>query len=293
MERIQCNQLSKQFRPNRGIKNITCSFKKGKIYGLIGPNASGKTTFLQTLCGRLLPTGGTLSMDNMPMQENPIAIQKIVLAHNYKPNTSLSIGSYYQTGKLNYPLWDEDYFQELVRIFQVNLKGNISALSFGNLTLFHIIFALSTKAPIVLLDEPTTGLDAINRDQLYRLIVKEHARTDRTFIISTHQIDEMSDLFEEILMIKKGELLLQKPTLDLLENAYFIRGNEAQLAQITKQKNVIATEQFGSAKILVVYDNFSEMEKQNWVAEGLDFSSIPIQKLFVYLMQNQKNEVSL
>lgn len=291
MDIIQCNQLSKNFRKKTAIKNINCQFQKGKIYGLIGLNGSGKTTLLQLLCGRLIPTNGTATIDGKIILENSTLIQSMVLANNYVPKTSMSIGSYYQTGKLNYPAWDEDYFQELVHIFNINLKGNISSLSFGNLTLFHIIFALATKAAFVLLDEPTTGLDALNRDKLYQMIAKEHERTDRTFIISTHQIDEMSNLFEEILMLKAGELFLNKSTLELLENAYFIRGDADQLTQIIQHKNILATEQFGNTQILATYDEFSESEKQDYRDKGIDFSTIPIQKLFIYLIENHNNEV--
>lgn len=159
----------------------------------------------------------------------------------------LNIASYY------YPNWDKKMAQDLVEKFELNIKQKISKLSKGMLSMVTIIVALASKADFTFLDEPVAGLDIVIREYFYKRLLEEYMETGRTFVISTHIIEEASDLFEEVIVIKKGELLLKENTQELLSRAFRISGLSEVVDQMTSGYKKYHEEQIGRRKSVTIF----------------------------------------
>ena len=167
------------------------------------------------------------------------------------PNT-LKVKDYLKTAKVFYKYWDEEYAKELVKLFNLDSKKKVSKLSKGMLSSLTIIIALASKADITILDEPVAGLDVVAREQFYKLVIDEYAQTGRTFIISTHIIEEAASLFEEVIMLDEGQIVLKENTEELLSRAYRVSGETEAVDTAVEGYKVYHPESIGRNKVVTV-----------------------------------------
>jgi ABC-2 type transport system ATP-binding protein len=195
------------------------------------------------------------------------------------PN-AIKVKEYLRMARTYYPNWDEDMAKRLVEQFDLNVKKKISKLSKGMLSMVTIIVALASKADITILDEPVAGLDVVARDDFYRLLLEEQEHTDRTFIISTHIIEEAAGVFEEVIFLKDGKILLKENTQDLLERAVHISGMAEEVDRACEGLAVHHTENIGRSKGVTVL-----LSPGDSVPGGYDVTVQPVslQNLFVAL----------
>jgi ABC-2 type transport system ATP-binding protein len=170
--------------------------------------------------------------------------------------------------------------RRLVERFDLNVKKKISKLSKGMLSMVTIIVALASKADITILDEPVAGLDVVARDDFYRLLLEEQEHTDRTFIVSTHIIDEAANVFEEVIFLKDGEILLKENTQELLERAAHVSGLAEEVDRACEGLEVHHVESIGRSKGVTVL-----LAPGESVPGGYDVTVQPVslQNLFVAL----------
>lgn len=179
-----------------------------------------------------------------------------------------------------YPNWDREMEQRLVAQFDLNPKKKISKLSKGMLSMVTIVVALASKADITILDEPVAGLDVVARDDFYHLLLEEHEATGRTFIVSTHIIEEAANVFEEVIFLKDGEILLKEDTQELLERAVHVSGLAEEVDAACAGLEVHHAEKMGRSKGVTVL-----LAPGQQVADGYDVTVQPVslQNLFVAL----------
>ncbi len=206
MELLKVKNLTKKYMTKTVLDKIDFSLEEGKFYGLLGPNASGKTTLMKLIAGVTQPTAGTLAVNG----------------HRTGPATK-SLVSYLPT--INHlPRWMtvdrclnfyEDFFadfnfnQASERVELMGLKGNqkLASLSTGMLGRLKILLAMSREAKLHLLDEPLNGLDPISREKGLQMIL-ESAREDSTIVISTHIIKEIESILDEVIFLNNGQIAL-------------------------------------------------------------------------------------
>ncbi len=203
---LKCENIVKTYNKTDVLKNINLEIEHGKIYGLIGRNGAGKTTLLSVMTAQNPVTGGTVTYDGMPVWENQKALDHLCFsrelnaATTFGPNT-MKIKEYLKTASIFYPKWDKQMAEQLINLFHLDVKKRISKISKGMMSMVTVIVALASKADITIMDEPVAGLDVVAREQFYRLILEEYTNTGRTFIISTHIIEEAADVFEEVIIL--------------------------------------------------------------------------------------------
>lgn len=170
--------------------------------------------------------------------------------------------------------------KELVEKFELNVKQKIAKLSKGMLSMVTIVVALASKADFTFLDEPVAGLDVIMREYFYRKLLQEYTETGRTFVISTHIIEEAADIFEEVIIIKNGELLLKENTQELLGRAYQISGHESVVEEAVKGYEIHHPENCGRSKNVTIL-----LKEGQELPKGYDVTIQPLtlQNLFVSL----------
>ncbi len=280
---LKCENIVKTYNKTDVLKNINLEIEHGKIYGLIGRNGAGKTTLLSVMTAQNPVTGGTVTYDGMPVWENQKALDHLCFsrelnaATTFGPNT-MKIKEYLKTASIFYPKWDKQMAEQLIDLFHLDVKKRISKISKGMMSMVTVIVALASKADITIMDEPVAGLDVVAREQFYRLILEEYTNTGRTFIISTHIIEEAADVFEEVIILKEGMVVCKENTQDLLSRSFHVSGNAEYVDAACAGLTMHRVNKMGRSKGVTVI-----LEKGQEIVNGYDVTIQPVslQELFL------------
>lgn len=193
----------------------------GKIYGLLGKNGTGKSTILKLIVGALFPKSGSVAIDNYSsMDRHPDMLNDLFLLPEDFSFPTVRINDFVRAYAPFYPKFDRSQFEGLLEIFEVDSDSNLGKLSFGQRKKVIISFGLATNARYLLMDEPTNGLDIPSKSQFRKAILKgflEH----QTMIISTHQIRDLNQLIEAVLIIDNGKIIFNQDVFEIEEKLYF------------------------------------------------------------------------
>jgi len=284
---IKTKELSKIYGKKAAIEDFTIELNSGKIYGLLGRNGAGKTTLLKMISGLIIPTKGELEVFGGNPFENAEISEKIcIVLETQLWDTSKRIKNIFDICAGVYPNWNKEYAEELLKKFNLDKNKKIKQLSRGMTSSVFIIVGLASKAPLTIFDEPTLGLDAAIREMFYNEIINEAQDNERTFILSTHLIEEVHRLFEEVIIVDDGKLKTFKPLEELRQGGYYISGKEQDVAAAAIGLNVIEKQKLGS---LAVYTIMGD-KKDAMGKPGIDIEPISLQKLFVHMTEHGKED---
>lgn len=282
--------LCKTYGKVKALADVSLALEPGHIYGLIGRNGAGKTTLLAALTAQIPLDEGTVTYGGAPVWENEAALGELCFSRELsgKLGTSanaLRVKDYLKAGRLFYPHWDEDYAHRLTGQFGLDEKKRINALSKGMMSAVTITMALASQAPITMMDEPVAGLDMVAREDFYRLLLEDYAATGRTFVISTHILEEAATIFEKVLILKEGRLLEDCDTDALLEQFCAVSGRDDEVAAACAGYEVLRTERLGRHTQCTV-----RAPAEAVAARGLDVdcAPLPLQKVFVALCGHEQ-----
>lgn len=283
MSSIAVNQVTKRFGKYEVFHQVDCRFDEGKIYGLFGNNGAGKTTLLNILTNRLFPSEGSIKIDGENALENDRALSKIYLMSEKTLNKEENkFKRLLQMTKEFYPELDMEYAYALAERFGLDQKKKYQNLSTGYRSIVKIILALSSQAPILIFDEPILGLDASHRDLYYKELLRRYEEYHPTVIISTHIIEEVADLVEEVVILDQGRILEQKNVNELMDDYYVVSGKAEDVDAYMADKEPIHTEMVTGFKSVTVK---GQPERS---AQGVDFSKASLQQLFIHLTNGGK-----
>ena len=176
---------------------------------------------------------------------------------------------------------NDSLFCEFAYIINLDTNKRFRALSKGYQSIFKLIIALSLNVPYVIFDEPVLGLDANHRELFYSLLLKEFENNERTLIIATHLIEEVSAIIEEVVLIDKGKVLLQKSVETLLETGYSVSGLAQEVDRYCDGRNVIGYDELGGLKIAYVLGEKTALPQ----GSNLQITAMNLQKLFVKMTE--------
>ena len=256
MGNIKCKDICKKYKEKTVLDGINLTIEEGKIYGLIGRNGAGKTTLLSIITAQNPATDGSVTLDGVSVWENEKALSDICFSRELSANTAigtnnLKVKEYLKYAQYFLPHWDNEYADKLIGLFGIDKKQPISKLSKGMMSMVTIIVALASKAKYTFLDEPVAGLDVVARNDFYRLLIEEYSQSGRTFVISTHIIDEAADVFEDVIIVKDKKIALNENTVQLLERAYHVSGNAEAVDKFISDNpkiQVLETQKSGRSK---------------------------------------------
>ena len=229
-----CEHITKVYGGREVLKDVSLTLEPGKIYGLIGRNGAGKTTLLSILTAQNPATKGTVSLDGEPVWENRKVLEKLCFSRELNVGAesgiaSIKVKEYLRIAATYYAAWDKEMEKRLVTLFELDVKKKLGKLSKGMLSMVTIIVAMCSKAPYTILDEPVAGLDVVAREQFYKLLLEEYSTSGRTFLISTHIIEEAADVLEEVIILHEGKILLVEETQELLERVRYVSGKAEEV----------------------------------------------------------------
>lgn len=204
---IDIKGVSKKLGDNQVLKDIELHVEKGSIFGLIGPNGAGKTTLLKLMtgiykadCGKIMINGDYVYEN----AENKAHIGYVADENKYFTNfTVKNIKKFYQ---LAYKSFSNERFEKINKLFNIPMKLSIKKLSMGNQTKLAIMLNLSVMPDILIMDEPTAGLDPIVKRQVLNLILDDVAARQTTVVISSHNLSELEKICDNIAIINKGSI---------------------------------------------------------------------------------------
>ncbi len=234
------------------FQNLDCELQAGSIAGLLGKNGAGKTTLIKLMIGLLFPTDGRVNiMDFDPKQRQPSLLQDIYFLPEEFYIPGISINNYIRANAGFYPRFDLDLLKRLVSAFELPESKNLQKLSYGQKKKFLISFGLATRCRLLVLDEPTNGLDIPSKG-IFRKVVAGSLDEDQLVIISTHQVRDVENLIDRLLMLENGNFILQKDLLDIASRLNFSSASAATDESILYSEVVP-----GGYKIITPSDNGS------------------------------------
>ena len=274
---IEGKGLTMRFGNNTALDGVDVCFGDNKIYGLLGRNGAGKSTLLSVVTNRLLPTAGEVFIDEEPARENDRVLGRVYYMgeKTLLPDTATVAQLFRWTGDF-YPGFDGEYAGQLADTFGLPEKKKLKNLSTGYLTIAKLIAALASNAPYTLFDEPVLGLDANHREVFYRQLIESYSRQPRTILISTHLIEEVADIIEQVVIIKAGKILLDRPAEEVKRMGYTVSGRAEAVDAYCTGRDVLSVDTLGGLKTACILGKAEE-------APGLDVSGLDMHKLFIRL----------
>ncbi len=208
MSLIEIKNLTKDYGNNQGIFNINLNIEKGEMVGFVGTNGSGKTTTIRNIMGFIKPTSGEVKVNGLSSYEHASEISKLIgyvpgeIAFPDLPNGIDFLKC--QAEFLN--LKNMDYANELIERLQLDPRANLKRMSKGMKQKTALVAALMNDAPIIILDEPTTGLDPLMRDTFLDIIKNEHSK-GKTIFMSSHMFEELETTCDKVALISDGHII--------------------------------------------------------------------------------------
>lgn len=223
---LQINDLTFSYRRHSQpvLEKFDMSLESGGIYGLLGPNGAGKSTLLYLIAGALKPDSGNVMFKEINTRRRlPMTLNDIFLVPEEFTLPAVSLDKFL---KINAPLYPRFSFEDMKRnlsMFDLDTDLRLDALSMGQKKKVFMCFALSCNTSLLLMDEPTNGLDIPGKSS-FRRFVAESMNDDRIFIISTHQVRDIELLLDHVIVMNNRRVLLNKKTIDILRQLRFIHG---------------------------------------------------------------------
>ena len=201
--------------------DLTFSEGAGSIVGLLGKNGAGKSTLLKLITGLLAAPDGTLSiMGKTPVKRHPSFLEEVYFIPEEYNLPPVRISGFIKAHALFYPRFDREKLQQIMADFELNTNSLLSKLSYGQRKKFLIAFALSTNCKLLVLDEPTNGLD-IPSKSVFRRVVAGSLSADQLVLISTHQVKDVENLIDKIVVIDQGKIIFSRNLWDISEKYAF------------------------------------------------------------------------
>ncbi|MFD0559709.1 ABC-2 type transport system ATP-binding protein [Stackebrandtia endophytica] len=281
---ITATNLRLDYGDTRALDDLSFDLDGGKIYGLLGRNGSGKTSLLSIIAAFRQQTGGHITVDGRAPFENAAVTSQICLIRES--------GDVFDTASVNSalkfaadfrPYWDADLAARLIDRFEVPLKKRVQALSRGKRSALGVILGLASRAPVTLFDEVHLGMDAPSRYAFYEELLNDYLEHPRTVVLSTHLIEEVASLFEEVIIIDRGRLILHEPADEVRDRGVAITGRTDAVENFTRDMEVLSTKQLGGTSQATVYGALSDENRRAAVESGLELGPVPLQDLFVHL----------
>ncbi|MGO3899296.1 ATP-binding cassette domain-containing protein [Lactiplantibacillus argentoratensis] len=286
---IQVQAVQQAFRGQTVLDNLNLTIKPNTIYGLLGRNGAGKSTLLNIISNRIFADSGTVTMDNETMRDNDHTLGKVYLMSEVNLYSERSrVKQLFKTTALLYGDFDDAHANKLAQTFGLDLNARFGKLSTGYRTIFKLIIALCVPADYIFLDEPVLGLDANHREIFYQELIETYSDHPRTFVISTHLIEEIANLIEHVFVLDNHHIIVDGDVTDILGQSYAVTGPQTDVSTYTDDLNIIGKDHLGGITAHYVY---GPLDNDRPIPDTVTVEHLDLQKLFVNLT-NTKEEAA-
>ncbi|WP_029430158.1 ABC transporter ATP-binding protein [Blastococcus sp. URHD0036] len=232
--------VTMQFRGHTALTDVTTSFRAGTITGLLGRNGAGKTTLMQLVTGHRVPTSGSVRVfGEAPFENDAVLARTVFVRESQRYPDHFRVQDAVTAAARLFPDWDADLAADLLTDFDLPRKRPIKKLSRGMTSAVGIVIGLAARAPLTLFDEPYLGLDAVARQLFYDRLLADYAEHPRTIVLSTHLIEEISDLLEHVVLVDRGRVVVDADAETLRSSAVTVSGPSDQVDAATRNYEVL------------------------------------------------------
>jgi ABC-2 type transport system ATP-binding protein len=278
---IEVSGLTKRFKNVTAVDDVSFSVEENTISGLLGRNGAGKTTLMQLLTGQDFATRGSIRVFDETPVENKHVLQRVCfIKESQKYPEEFTAKHVFRSAPWFFPNWDAEFAEQLIDDFRVPLTRRIKKISRGQLSSIGVIVGLASRAPLTFFDEPYLGLDAVARQIFYDRLLADYAEHPRTVVLSTHLIDEVSNLLEHVFVIDDGRLIIDQDADSLRGSATTVVGTRAAVDAFVAHREVLHTDHLGGLASVTV-GRLSQSERVEAVEDGLELTPVSLQQLVV------------
>ena len=287
---LEMKHVTKAFGSFTALEDLSLTVPQGAVYGLVGPNGAGKSTAIRHLTGILRPDKGEVTMEGLPIFENPLVKQHIGYIPDdvfYFPSATMEEMRRFYRGL--YPTFDSALFDRLQEVFQLPRRSPIRRFSKGmqKQAAFHL--SLSCRPEVLILDEPVDGLDPVMRRQVMSLILSDVAEHGTTVLISSHNLRELEDVCDHVGIMDQGKMLLERSLADM-------QGATLKLqivGEVPEGLEILHETASGRLKTLIVRGQALEVSKRIAAAKPAYFDVLPLslEEIFIYELGGVNYEV--
>lgn len=271
--------VTKSFGDNTVLRGVTADLPAGRIYGLLGANGVGKTTLMSLICGHSFRSGGTILIDGQDPTENAAVLENLCFVHeDQRYNDNFTIAHILAIMPAFYPHWSKETAQRLIRAFRLPMKTKSKKLSRGQRSALAITLSLASRAAYTFLDEPYLGLDATSRTLFYEELLREYAAHPRTFILSTHLIDEAADLMEVVLILDDGVVAVHTDVDEARRSSFIVRGRAPEVRSLIGDREVLAERSMGAVVSATVRGHVTDDDRYAAARDHLSLEDASLQE---------------
>jgi ABC-2 type transport system ATP-binding protein len=286
---VSVDGLHLRYGETRALDDLTFTLEGGRIYGLLGRNGSGKTSLLSLLAAFRKPTSGTVLVDGEPVWENFAVTSRVCLI---RENGDLGEGSDRVSDALDVarqlrPDWDDAYASALLDRFRLPARRKLRELSRGQQSALASAVGLASRAPLTMFDESHLGMDAPTRQAFTDELLADFMAHPRTIIVSTHLIEEMASVFEQVLILDEGRLTLRDDTETLRSRGATVTGAAERVERFLAGSGlrVLNVRELGRTRSVTVDGPLDPAAVTRAGDAGLDVGPVPLQELFTHLTE--------
>lgn len=286
---VQINHLSYAFQDKNVLEDISLALEGDKIYGLLGKNGAGKTTLINLLVNQLIAKEGEIKIFGKDPRKETEVLEKVCIIREgefYAPY--MKVKAIFELYSRFYPLYDKHLEEKLVAHFELPINQPYQKYSRGMKTLVFNIIGLCTHAKLTLFDEPTLGLDAVNREEFYRILLEEYVKNPRTIVFSTHLIDEVENLLERVIIINEGKILLHEDVEEFKTKSLYLTGLQEAFYGIQALEGKRLKESFGKTHVYSYFGTLTNKDKEMIRKANIEVSPLGLQKAFVELTKGKE-----
>jgi len=289
---VEVTGLTRRFGELKAVDDVTFNVEQNQIYGLLGRNGAGKTTLMQLLTGQQFATEGSIRVFGENPVENATVLQNTCfIKESQKYPDDFQPRHVFKSAAWFFPNWDADFAAQLATEFRVPLTRKMKKLSRGQVSAVGVIVGLASRAPLTFFDEPYLGLDAVARQLFYDRLLEDFAEHPRSIILSTHLIDEVSNLLEHVLVIDDGRIIIDAPADELRGSVTNVVGAAAAVDAFVATRDVLHRDGIGGLASVTV-GALTPAEQAAARTAGLELSPVSLQQLVIRLTTEKETEQS-
>ncbi|NDO78561.1 ATP-binding cassette domain-containing protein [Kocuria indica] len=255
-------------------------FAPDRVHGLLGANGVGKTTLMSVILGHKFRSSGEVLIDGEDPRENARLLERTCFIHeDQKFHDDDTPASLLRILPTFYPAWDTELAERLASRFKLPMSTRTTKLSRGQRSALAIVISLAARAPYTFMDEPYLGLDPGHRALFYEEFARALAEHPRTVILSTHLIDEVSDLLENVVMIEDGRVTVDADIDDARDSAFVLRGLEPVVRDVVGARRVLREHRLGNILSVTVDGTATAEDRRRADAANVSVEPVTLQEL--------------
>ena len=288
---IEAKNVSKSFSDILAVDNVSVTIREGAVFGMIGTNGAGKSTFLRMLSGVLTPDSGTITIDNMPVFENPDAKREFFYISDdqyfFANTTPAELVRYYA---VVYPKFDKERAKKLLSQFGLDEKRKVATFSKGMKKQLSVICGICANTKYLFCDETFDGLDPVMRQAVKSIFAQEIAERNMTPVIASHNMRELEDICDHVGLLHRGGVLLSKDLEDMKVNIHKVQcafKADSNIEEVLCEMEVIKKEMRGSLYTITARGNSDDIRNRIQTANPIFMEVLPLSLEEIFISETE------